>query len=341
MAQKTTFSWAIENHPDLGETIILRQIRGARPRITELEVGIAPHYGSNMFRLRWGENTDLIFCDPKEIVRNGMSGNFVMWPFPNRVAGKRWREGKKTYSLEEVETGHPDPHLIHGLVRQRKWRFENGYTWERNVSVTTSVEMRRGSPYFECFPFPARLTLTYLLKKNQLWIRYKVENLGEKKLPFGFGLHPLFSTLPSGPDATSIMVRAHSIMQMDRELLPTGELIDISNPRGNKNFRIFNLESWRKVNGLTLDHVYTRMDPDRSAVLDHTHQGIRIGITASPDFTHCVVYTMQKKKFVCIEHQTCSVDAHNLYEKGIRRQSHLIIVEPGKLRDGYVVYTIR
>ena len=46
----------------------------------------------------------------------------------------------------------------------------------------------------------------------------------------------------------------------------------------------------------------------------------------SDEFNHVVVYTSPERPFVCVEPQTCSTDAHNLYSKGYEKESGLIIV---------------
>ena len=38
----------------------------------------------------------------------------------------------------------------------------------------------------------------------------------------------------------------------------------------------------------------------------------------------------------CVEDQTCSTDAHNLYARGLKQESHLQIVEPGKTQSGWI-----
>ena len=38
----------------------------------------------------------------------------------------------------------------------------------------------------------------------------------------------------------------------------------------------------------------------------------------------------------CVRAQTCSTDAHNLFARGLKRESHLQVVEPGKTGSGWV-----
>ncbi len=334
MSEKNLFSCTTERHPDLGAVIYLRYADGDPAK--NLEVGIVPNHGSNMFRLRAGEQ-DLIYCDTRALARFGCTGNFVMWPFPNRVRDKKYRWAGEQYDLQHVAVpGGGDSHLIHGLVRDRVWDWtEPELLMDYAAAVQTWVEIQPGMPYFYAYPFPSRLTLTYILSQHKLRIEYVLENLGPQKMPFGFGMHPLFSTLFSGEEETFVSLVADSVMEMGADLLPTGRLRPVTMFQD-----LFNLVEPRRAADLSLDHVYTGLSSDRRALIDHTRQRIRIRLSASQDFTHCVVYTRQREKFICVEHQTCSTDAVNLHEKGFVDEAHLIVLDPGKIHSGFLEYRI-
>ena len=76
---------------------------------------IAPDLGSNMFRFRAGEY-DIIYSDPNLLKQQDFTGNFVLWPLPNRVMDKRYVYQGKTYSLAEVKRPRGNDVLIHGFV---------------------------------------------------------------------------------------------------------------------------------------------------------------------------------------------------------------------------------
>jgi aldose 1-epimerase len=323
----------LEHHPDLGNVVFLAYHDPSKLR-GPLEVGIAPEFGSNMFRFR-ADGLDLIYCETQALANHDYNGNFVLWPFPNRVRQRTWRWRGKTYSLENVATPQGDYSLIHGLVRDRTWGFEEPTVTNDRAIVKTFVEMKPGVPYFDCYPFPSRLTLTYTLTNNAVRIDFEVKNLGTEALPFGFALHPLFSTLPSGTNNTAITLLARSVMETESDLLPTGKLLSVM-----EHPKLFDLSLPRQISDLNLDHVYTSLSPDRNAIIDHRKQNLKINFSASHDFTHCVVYTGQKEKFICIEHQTCATDAINLYEQGFNDVAHLITLSPGESHHGYINYCI-
>lgn len=333
MTTSGLFSCRTEIHPDLGQLVYLRY--ADEDPAKNLEVGIAPQYGSNMFRFRAAEQ-DLIYGDTRALARHGFTGNFVMWPFPNRVRDKKYRWRGQEYDLSYVAVPSDDPHLIHGLVRDRVWDWtEPELLMDYAAAVQTWVEIQPEKEYFDAYPFPSRLTLTYILSRHKLRIEYAVENLGSQKMLFGFGMHPLFSTLFSGEEETRISLIADSVMESENNLLPTGRLRPVSQAA-----ELFDLSQPRRVADLSLDHVYTGLSDDRRAVVGHTGKKIGIRLSASQDFTHCVVYTRQKEKFICVEHQTCSTDAINLHERGLVAEAHLIILDPGRIHEGFLEYRI-
>jgi aldose 1-epimerase len=69
-----------------------------------------------------------------------------------------------------------------------------------------------------------------------------------------------------------------------------------------------------------------------------------VTLEASEIFKHMVVYTPSKRDFFCLENQTCSTDAHNLYEKGFTEEAHLLILEPvgspGSVVEGSLFYRV-
>ena len=115
-------------------------------------------------------------------------------------------------------------------------------------------------------------------------------------------------------------------------LLPTGKLIPV---RGHP----YDIRKPTSVGKLSLDHVYTDIPPGMFARIDYTTKKIQVTLETSPDFTHAVVYTGHPGA-VCIENQTCSTDAHNLWNKGLKEASHLLIVPPQQSHTGHIIYEV-
>ncbi len=332
MAQEQSFSADIRKDPAIDTTVISLVYRDQENPERSIDVGIAPELGSNMFRFRVGSH-DLIYCEQAVLKEKGSTGNFVLWPLPNRVRDKHYTYQGKEYSLAGLQRG--DAALVHGLVMDRLWQYEQPIVGADAVSVTTYVEIDPSAPWYAGYPFDSRLSLTYTLTRTGVTCSYHVLNKGTSVLPFGFALHPYFSLL-SGE--TFISLPARTLMEADAALLPTGRLLDVTGVM----YAMFDLRQPIAVGNLKLDHVYTDLQPQAHTVIDYRQEAIQLAISASDDFTHAVIYAPPNSAFFCVEHQTCSTDAINFNNQGPERKkmAHLLEVQPAASHTGSIYYTL-
>ena len=328
------FAAHVDFDQELHSTVITLSYRDGDDPSRNIVVGIAPDLGSNMFQLQVG-GYDIIYCDRELLKQRDFTGNFVLWPFPNRVSDKRYVYQGQTYSLEGLKRPRGNEVLVHGLVFDRQWHYDRPMVAEDGVSVTTYVDITPESPFYEGYPFESRLALTYTLAKTGVTVSYSVQNNGSKDMPFGFALHPYFSTLSGGED-TLVSLPARYVMEADDQLLPTGRLLDVEGIM----YALFDLRELVPVANLKLDHVYTGLYPDESAVIVYRKQAMRLHISTSKEFTHVVIYTPQGSPFFCLENQTCATDAVNLYDQGRQEIAHLIELHPGESSTGYICYAV-
>lgn len=299
-----------------------------------MRVEIAPDLGSNMFRFRAGEH-DLIYTDRELLKARGFTGNFVLWPLPNRIRDKSYVYQGQSYSLADVMRPQGNSVLIHGLVFDRAWSHDEPIAGREAASVTTSMEITPGSPHYHAYPFDSRLALTYTLTRDGVAVTYTIINRGSRTLPHGFALHPYFATL-SGADGTWVSIPADAVMEADDDLLPTGRLL----PLDGIMYAMFDLREPVPLGHLKLDHVYAALHPGESAVVDYRTLGFRLRLSATDDFTHMVIYTPSTAGYLCLENQTCATDAVNLHARGLRELAHLLEVAPGESRSGTIRYTV-
>lgn len=301
-----------------------------------LQLCIAPEYGSNLYRFRVGEY-DLIYTDKLLLQRRDFTGTFVLWPFPNRVRGKRYTYQGQSYSLEQVHRPGGDPTLVHGLVFDRPWHYTQPIIAPDAVSVTTYIDANAESPYYTAYPFESRLSLTYTLSGTQLTVTYQVENTSARTLPFGFALHPYFSTITNTHDI-SICIPAQAVMEADEEMLPTGRIFDVNHVM----YAMYDLREPVPVEYLKLDHVFTHLDLSAPSIIYYTKLGLQLHISTTDEFTHQVIFTPQQLPAFCVECQTCSTDAINLHQKSaaLREVAHLLEVQPGGTYSGAIHYSV-
>lgn len=279
-----------------------------------LTVTVAPELGSNMVSFSVGDQ-ELLYCDPQLLKNHDFTGNFVLWPFPNRVRDRMYRFQNEHYSLEKVKVPRGNYPLIHGLVRDEIWESE-----KTENTLRTWLDITPSFRYWHEFPWRSRLSLIYKLTGHELLVTYQVENLDTRPMGFGFAIHPFFQNV------LTLCVPAQFVMEADSELLPTGKLLAAT------------LNQPTPIDQLELDDVFTGLNgPQR---IQFTN-GIELITTFSKDFTHCVVYTKEKEKFVCVEPQTCSTDAHNLAAQGKNDIAHLITLEPGTIHSGWIRYEVK
>jgi aldose 1-epimerase len=299
-------------------------------------VCIAPEFGSNLYRFRVGEY-ELIYTDQILLKKRDYTGTFVLWPFPNRVRDKRYTYEGQKYSLEDVHRPGGDAALVHGLVFDRPWHYTQPVIGPDVVSVTTYIDVNAESPYYEAYPFDSRLSLTYALSGTELSATYQVHNKSARTLPFGFALHPYFSTFADKHDV-SISIPAQAVMEADDEMLPTGRIFDVNQVM----YAMYDLRKPAPVAYLKLDHVYTRLSKPALSIVDYTKLGMQLHISATDDFTHQVIFTPEWLPSFCIEYQTCSTDAINLHQQGgaLREAAHLLEVQPGATYSGTLRYSV-
>jgi aldose 1-epimerase len=330
----SSYSARLVAYPELQSDVVeLRFESSSRPE-QNITAAIAPALGSNIVRLDLGTH-QLIYADHALVRQAGWTGCFVVWPLPNRIRDRRYWFSDREYHIPDLHRPGSDPVLIHGLVLDRAWQYDEPYATEREAGVRTWVMMEPGAPYFNAFPFRSRLSLHIRLGSGGLRVEYDVTNLGNEPMPHGFALHPYFRTL-SGLVQTRVMLSARHVMEADADLLPTGRLLSVDSVMYGQ----FDLRTPRPVGELRLDHVYTHWNPGVGAAIEYADQGFRLRGTASQEFTHSVIYTLGSPDWFCLEHQTCSTDALNLAARGQNDIAHLLTIAPGETIAGWVTYTI-
>ena len=177
-------------------------------------------------------------------------------------------------------------------------------------------------------------------------ISYRVLNRGADALPFGFGVHPFFR-IPldktGARTAVDLCVPAEHVMET-HDMLPTGTLLPVRDSpedltQGLRLDGPGNRDGNGHGKGVGLDHVFFGMRPEAPARIHWHDLGLHMTLQATEDFGHLVVYTPEDPVF-CVENQTCSTDAHNLYAAGHERVSGLQIVPAGAQAQGHVLWKI-
>ena len=309
------------------DLVVLRYRDPATPT-RSLEVQIAPHAGSNLFSLKVDGN-ELLFQPAKLAdLAEQKAGTPLMFPTVNRVRDARMVFEGRGFAFEP----NSGKNFIHGLARRRPFQIGPLAAKGDRAVAETVLDWDEKQPEFSRFPIKHRFTLTYTLRKASLGISYRVENLDQARLPFGFGLHPYFR-IPARREDVTITAPLGKRMEAV-EYLPTGALLPVEGTP-------YDLRGGVPLAKLALDDAYLGMTPDKAAAFRLADSGLRVTLAGTADFTHLVVYTPPDKPFFCIENQTSSTDAVNLFAAGKKREAHLQVVAPGKSASGTVTWTVR
>ena len=291
------------------------------------EAKISLKYGSNLCRYSYN-GLSIIDYDPELIRASDFSGTPVLYPTPNRVENGVFFYRDRAF--QQVKRGRRI--FEHGLVYDEKWELVDLFADGESACLSTRITWTEDSPLFKAFPFPHTLTLIFCLRDGAMEISYEIVNKGFDEIPYGFGLHPYFQKL-SGDNKTIIFVPVSHVMKMTEALLPTGKVFQVEDTE-------FDLCVEDNIGNLNLDHVFLRAGGDSRAIIHYADQGIQVEISATNDFSYFVVYTPPGMPYFCIESQTCSTNAHNLFHKGYRAESGLKFVHPGEPKVGKVRYSV-
>ncbi len=296
-----------------------------------IRVCVSPHFGSNMVLFKVGE-CELIRCQKSVLQKKGFTGNYVLFPFPNRIEAKKYEFDGQKYDLSFINRFDIQD-LVHGFVFDQIWNYDDPVIEEEAVSLKTYIDITIQSDIFKMYPYECRLELEYKVTKYGVKVDYSVVNASNRKMPFGFGLHPYFSTL-GNKDNVLVTLPAKYVMETNDRLIPSGKLIDVQNTR-------YDLRIPTELQKLNFDHVFTNLEKKKYAHIFYKAQNLKLNFETSNDFTHLVLYTGKvNDQFLCMENQTCSTDAVNLYNKGFKEESHLLILEPGGTHSGFIYYKI-
>ena len=320
------FSWRKEaDHQRDLEYIILRYA-GSSEGGMDLEAWITPTAGSNLCRFSVnGKN--VIDFDP-DLLRADFTGTPVLYPTPNRVRNAVFRYEGENYPQSLRGT----PIYEHGLVHGESWQYRDPQVRAQAITFGTWLDFEDGNELFASFPFHHRLSLKFTLTCADLTVTYSIDNKDRRVLPYGLGLHPYFSRL-GGDQGTFVELPARYVMDNTSDLLPTGKLTDVSGTQ-------FDLRMPVHIGALDLDHVFTGIPQGKFAQVAYPELGLRVQLLTTDDFSHLVLYSPRGVDFFCLENQTCSTDAHNLFDRGFVSESGLKFILPGNTFTGAVTYKV-
>lgn len=261
------------------------------------------------------QGRELLWYDESRYLAGNTYGITLLFPTPNRIRDDYFHFDGRVIG----------PSRMHGFAKDVRYNVEALDIGSSCVRIAGSFHLYERAPEFSEFPFPLEFIVSISISDGRIRWDYTVRNLGMTPLGYGFALHPFFAR----PQEASVRLNAEYVMEAGPDKLPTGALVPVVGTR-------FDLLSDRTVSDiLGLDTVY--YSPGQLAChVSFGSSGPAMDFPTSDDFRHFVVYAPEGASFFCVEPQTCSTDCHNLYDRGDREVSNLLLVVPGDERSGWV-----
>lgn len=262
-------------------------------RAGRLAVDLAPQAGGSIARfavegagevLRPATAAALASCTGRD------TACYPLVPFSNRIAN-----GRLAFEGQELRLAPNWPgmrHPMHGDGWSRAWRVESAGA--RAAELVYEHDGREG------WPFRYRARQLHRLDADRLVVRLSVENLEQRRVPAGLGLHPFF---PRDVD-TELQCRVTGVWRTDPEVLPLEHMAVPAD---------WDFARARKVDGLGLDHCFDGWDG--IAAVTWPGRALRLTLSATEAFRHLVIYIPDGRPFFCVEpvsHASGQVGRHLL-----------------------------
>lgn len=258
---------------------------------------------------------DLVLSFPATELPTAYKGKILL-PWPNRIEAGRYSYAGVDYQLpvNEVETGS----AAHGFVT---W-----LNWEVSGQGPTSVTFSLFLPPQRAYPFALRLETTYTLDAEAgLVCRVVAENIGEQTAPYGVAVHPYLTCNQAPLDRCLLLVPASSYLEVDENLIPTGE---VSVDGTDYDFR-----TARTVADTMIDNAFGQLPPEEWNV-DLTDPETAMTVRLTSDERWLQIYSADQlgRPGVAVEPMSCPPNAFNT---GV----DVIELSPGQLST--LSYSIR
>lgn len=226
----------------------------------------------------------------EDVVKQTMSKNIFLIPFPNRIADATYTFENNTYTLEknEAEKGN----AIHGLLSKKKFALKDSEMGEDRLKVSFETNLAKNE--FPGYPFDLHVEITFTLTLYGLDISVKTQNQSSVNAPYGVGWHPYIMTgKPIDEGMITIPAENELETKSEKPLIPTGKT----------HHNIFGTEA-RRVSNIAFDQCFTDFQKNEILFEDIT-------VWFDPTMKYCQVYTPPSRESIAIEPMSSAPDAFN------------------------------
>src|SRR5471030_560359 len=254
-------------------------------RTGPLSVDLAPSAGGSIARFTI-DGSDLLRPMTVADQESGLGNNaaaYPLFPFSGRIANGRLLFAGEAYQLARNREGVNHP--LHGDGWHNPWRVERRD--EHSAEIVYEHERaddkagKKGS-----WPFRYRARQSYRLDADRLTVTMALDNLEDRTVPAGLGLHPFFAR----NEDSELRCRLQHVWRTDAEVLP----IERTSVPPEWDF-----STSGRVMGRGLDNCFDGWDGH--ATITWPGRKLRLDLEASDTFRHLVIFTPADRPFFCVE----------------------------------------
>jgi aldose 1-epimerase len=217
-----------------------------------------------------------------EAIASGKGNNAALYPlvpYSNRI-----RDGRLVFGGEVIKLARNWPgvgHPMHGDGWAQAWTVDRSDATSAEIAYLHERAGEQGG-----WPFRYRARQRYRLDEDRLAISISIENLEDRPVPAGLGLHPFFVRDPDG----RLACRSTFAWRGDAEVLPV-ERIPVP--------AAWDFAAGRSPDSVALDNCFDGWDG--RAMIAWPARRLQLELEASTPFRHVVIYTPPGQSFFCVE----------------------------------------
>lgn len=288
-------------------------------RAGDLSLEIVPQIGGGIGAFRHLERDIMRPASPDALNTRDPLGLacFPLAPFSNRIAYGTFTFDGIAVSLPPNMRGHP--HAIHGQAWQAAWQVAD----VRGDAASLRYDHQAGD-----WPWAYRVTQETALTSSGFAHSIALENISNRAMPAGLGLHPYFPVTPR----CTLTAAVAGVWSTAPDGLPVAH--EAPPPA-------WNLTNGAAMADIAVDNCFTGWSGQ--ARIDWPEWRLALKIEADTPLHHLVVYAPPDGDFFCVEpvsHMTDAVNWRHRTPKSVCQESGFRILQPGATMAATVRYRI-
>jgi aldose 1-epimerase len=280
-----------------------------------------PGYGAGLNGLHIPTSAGLVnfiegYQEFTDIEKNGKVRylSSFLFPFPNRTQDGKYSFEAKDYQFPINETARNN--ALHGMLHNKPFIVSGIFT-DGEVGKIEMVYHEENPPHY--YPFPFEVRIRWEFSVEGLSCHTSIENIGESKMPVGFGWHPYFKTGSRVNDWKVGLPNGKEFL-VDERMIPTGEKV------------AFDKFSKPALFGET--HFDTGFElPANSETVESSFEdpalGLKVNVwqeTGPGKYNYLQVYSPPDRNMLAIEPMTCPANA-------LQTGESLNLLPPGQIQQ--------